>query len=357
MLERLAREEDRDALTHALLFIGPDGVGKTTTAIALADHLLHAGAWPGGVLAHPDLWIEDSDTENLSINRVRAGGDQGPTLQDFLALRTYAGGGRVAIIGRAERLTEPAADCLLKTIEEPPPRSVLILCAAHPERLPATVLSRCETVVFGPVGASEITAWLHDEHGIDEANAGDAAMLAGGRPGRALHLAADPEALQAELDALDRFLTTGGTGVAGALRTAAAVAPQGGAEGRERALTTLAVWASFARDAACYASAVPELAVWTSYRPALERWAEDLPAGRIVAILSRILDACESVAIYAQPRLAFEALLLDIFAGADSPPPVEIVPRAGRAATGGGAAGGRARRRPAARSGRAKAAG
>lgn len=349
LLRRLELEADSDVLTHALLFVGPDGVGKTTTAFTLADHLLDGSSWPGGVATHPDLWIEDSDSENISINRVRAGGDQGPTLQDFLSLRTYAGGRRVAIIARAERLGEAAADCLLKTIEEPPPRSVLVLCAAHPERLPSTVLSRCEAVVFGPVAAPEISNWLHTVHGVDEQRAAFAAALAAGRPGRSLRLATDARALDGELDALDQFLATGGSGAAGALRTAAAVAPQAGAEGRERALVTLAVWAAFVRDAVCYASAVPELAIWSSRRAALERWAEALPSWRIVAILDRILEASEAVAMYAQPRLAFEALLLDIFAGADRPPSVDESLRGARTASADDGAAGRARRKPSAR--------
>src|SRR5438477_46592 len=128
----------------------------------------------------------------------------------------------------------------------------------------------------GPAGAG-VAAWLPDAHGVDPEHAAAAAALAAGSPGRALRLATEAGALDAELGALDRFLATGGTGTAGALRTAAAVAPGAGAEGRERALVTLSAWASFVRDAACYSAAVPELAVWSAYRPALERWAEDLP--------------------------------------------------------------------------------
>ena len=346
VVARLADAGRTGTLSHAILFTGPDGVGKTTAAIALATALLHADTWPGGITAHPDCWIEDSDSENISIKRVRPGGDDGPTLQDFLALRPYAGGVRVAIVGRADRLGVDAANNILKSIEEPPPRTHLILAAAHPEKLPQTVVSRCAVYALAPVPADAITAWLVATHGVPEDRATMAAQLAAGRPGRALRLATADGALDAELDALDTFLAAGGGGTAAAISAADAVAPGPGAEGRERALITLAAWASFVRDAACYASGAPELAVWRDYRPALERWAQDLSPSRIVEILQRLSVASEAVATYAQPRLAFEALLLDTFGGIDSPPPVEPRPRdpaRGRRATG-SAAGGTSRR-------------
>src|SRR5207302_1667034 len=118
VIDRMAKEASAGTMAHAVLIIGPESSGKTSAALALAEVALHAAAWPGGVSAHPDLWVEDSPAENISIQRIRAGGELGPTLQDFMALRTYAGGHRVAVIARCERLTETAADCLLKTIEE-----------------------------------------------------------------------------------------------------------------------------------------------------------------------------------------------------------------------------------------------
>ena len=234
-------------------------------------------------------------------------------------------GSRVAVIARADRLTEQAADNVLKTLEEPPPRAHLVLTSAHPEQLPQTVRSRCETVVLGPVSPAVIEAWLRRVNNVSEHDASTAAALAAGRRGRALHLATEPGALKAELDALDRFIGAGGGGAEGALRAAAlvTVAAAAGAERtaevREQALVTLGAWASFVRDAACFASGAPELAVWKAYRPALEAWAQDLDLTRIVEILAHILDTAESVAMYAQPRLAFEALMLDIFAEVGQP--------------------------------------
>lgn len=359
LLARLVAAGRDGALSHTILFTGPEGVGKTTTAVALATALLGAESWPGGIAAHPDFWIEDSDTENISIKRVRPGGDDGPTLQDFLALRPYAGGVRVAVVGRADRLGIDAANNILKSIEEPPPRTHLLLAAAHPEKLPQTIVSRCAAYAMAPVAADAISAWLATAHGVPEDRATMAALLAAGRPGRALRLATADGALEAETDAVDTFLAAGGGGVAAAISAADAVAPGPGAEGRERALITLAAWSSFVRDAACYASGAPELAVWRMYRPALERWAQDLPAERIVEILHRLAVASEAVATYAQPRLAFEALMLDVFGGADSPPPVEPRPRdpARERRVSGSAAAGTTRRGRGSRRGAARGAG
>ncbi|MGA8634753.1 MAG: hypothetical protein WB805_07840 [Candidatus Dormiibacterota bacterium] len=364
VLQRLVASGVDEELTHALLLIGPEGVGKTTAALALASELLDAESWPGGLTAHPDFWLEDSTSENVGIDRMRpspkrkAGDEEaGPSLQQFLSLSAYAGGRRVAVIARADRLTEQAADNVLKTLEEPPPRAHLVLTSAHPEQLPQTVRSRCETVVLGPVSPAVIERWLERAHGVSEHDAATAAALAAGRPGRALHLATEPGALASELDALDRFIGAGGGGAEGALRAAAqvtvaaAAGTERSAEVREQALITLAAWASFVRDAACFASGAPELAVWKAYRSALEAWAQDLDLTRIVEILARILETAESVAMYAQPRLAFEALMLDIFARADSPPLVEVAPRGGLEVSGGGAAPGKSRRAPSTRRG------
>jgi hypothetical protein len=353
-----------DELTHALLFIGPEGVGKTTAAMALASALLDADTWPGGLPAHPDLWVEDSDVENVKLGRFHAkhrgkadDEEMGPTLEQFLSRSPYAGGRRVVVIARADRLGIEAADNVLKTLEEPPPRTYLILTSAHPERLTPTIRSRCRTVVLGPIDPRVIENWLQREHGVSEHDATIAAALSAGRPGRALRLATEPGALAGELDALDSFLGAGGGGTAAALRTAGSVVAAAStdteklAQARERALVTLGAWASFVRDAACFAAGAPELAVWKGYRTALERWAEHLDLTRIVEILARILETAEAVATYAQPRLAFEALLLDIFAGQGSPPGVDPVSRDGIEVSAGGAAGGRPRRSPSARRG------
>ena len=321
---------DDGVLPHAILLAGPEGVGKTTLAEALAGRILDAATWPGGLSAHPDHWLDDSDAERIGIDRVRAGGgdaDFGPSLQDFLTLRPYAGGRRVAVLARAERLTEQAANSVLKTLEEPPPQSHVILCAAHPERLPDTILSRCQSFACTPLSANDIRDWLQATHSVDPRLAETAAALSGGRPGRALTLATQPGALRAEVEAIDAFVAAGGSSRAGALRAAGALAPNQGADGREVALRHVNAWAGFVRDVACLSAGAPELMVWTDHRPAAERWAEALPAARVADILRRCVDAADQLASYAIPRLTYEVLFLDVFATEPAPPHVAAIPR------------------------------
>ncbi|MDQ6619946.1 MAG: DNA polymerase III subunit delta' [Pseudomonadota bacterium] len=193
----------REILPNALLFHGPRGIGKHALALHLArgllcetpvEHGLACGACPGCryVVAgqHPDLmrlelWSLEADTgeriasDTIPIDRIRA-------LTDFVQLTSHRQGGKVAVIAPAERMNPPAANALLKTLEEPPPGTYLLLVSDQPGRLPATVVSRCRKV---PVVAPEMeaaAAWLASA-GVD--SVADALAQAGGAPLAALALA------------------------------------------------------------------------------------------------------------------------------------------------------------------------
>jgi len=321
---RLAAGVREGTLSHALLLGGPPSVGKTALALALAGELLDGSAWPVAAGGHPDLWLEDGPGERIGIGRVRAGGGEREerTLQDFLSLRSYAGGSRIAILARAERLTVEAANSILRTVEEPPPRTHIVLCTSHAERLPNTLVSRCQSVGLAPVAKPEVVTWLTGRHDVPAGLAEAAALLAGGRPGRALRLATDPAILEFEMGALNSFLAVAGRGTSEAIRAADGLAPATGAEGRERSLVQLTVWAAFVRDAICHAEGAAELSSWAAYRPAVERWGE-LPVWRLVDMLAGCIRAADELERNANSKLCYEVLFLDIFATDPPAPPLD----------------------------------
>jgi DNA polymerase-3 subunit delta' len=107
------------------------------------------------------------------------------------------GGARVAIIERADRLTDDAQTALLKTLEEPPPGVTIVLCADDEDRLMPTVRSRAARIRLGPVAVRDVEGILSDADAADPATAARLARLAGGRPGVALILSRAPEAVAA----------------------------------------------------------------------------------------------------------------------------------------------------------------
>ncbi len=208
-------------LPHALLFAGPHGTGKTHLARCFAQRLLcerpiNTGLACGTCTAcrrfvagsHPDfLWVrsdasqdateavgedglsteaEKSEEKTKGSRYIRI--DQIRALSKWLELTSHCGGPQVALLTSAEQMNANAANSLLKTLEDPPGGVLLMLATAHPARLPATLRSRCQTVVFPMIAAEAASAWLITQGITDRATALSLLSLAGGGPLAALAL-------------------------------------------------------------------------------------------------------------------------------------------------------------------------
>lgn len=195
----LKRSLERGRLPHALLFVGPEGVGKRTFALKLAQALLcervsegeldPCEACPSCLQVkagnHPDVLqvARPADKHELPIAVIR-------DLCLDLGLKPMRGQRKVAIVNDADDLNDEAANAFLKTLEEPPPGSVLILIATSAEAQLETILSRCRVVRFEPLAEVELAAVLQ-EQGVasDAAEAIRLATLGEGSVSRARGLA------------------------------------------------------------------------------------------------------------------------------------------------------------------------
>jgi DNA polymerase-3 subunit delta' len=207
---------DRARLPHALLVQGAPGIGKVEFARAMAAGILCESPRDGLACGqcpschwfsqgnHPDFReivpesAADDDEEGeadtakaekaksvvIKIDQVRA-------VADFVALTTHRAGYRVLLLHPADALHPNAANALLKTLEEPPPHTLILLVTAYPARLLPTIRSRCRQLALGPPDAREAVAWLR-EQAVEEPETALAA--AGGAPLLARDLAQPEEA-------------------------------------------------------------------------------------------------------------------------------------------------------------------
>jgi DNA polymerase-3 subunit delta' len=148
---------ERGRLAHALLIHGPTGWGEGLLANALALAIVGApeDAPPASQYAHPDLrWLApEKPGSQIKVDDVRA-------LADFVAHTSSSGPNKVAVIAEAEAMNDAAANALLKTLEEPPPRTYLVLATTRPAALPPTVRSRCQGVFIRTNDRAKARAWL-----------------------------------------------------------------------------------------------------------------------------------------------------------------------------------------------------
>jgi DNA polymerase-3 subunit delta' len=192
---------------HAWLITGPEGVGKATLAYRFARRLL-AGQPSGNSLAlDPDDPVfrrvaAGSHADEKTIERVvnektkrlktQIAVDDVRKINTFMSLTPAEGGWRVVVVDGAEDLNQASANALLKILEEPPPRAILLLVCSAPGRLPATIRSRCRRLRLMPLGdepmARLLSLYLPQ---LDADERGRLITLAEGSPGRAIMLAED----------------------------------------------------------------------------------------------------------------------------------------------------------------------
>jgi len=218
---------------HAYVLAGPEGSGKSIAARAFVATLLcpdgGCGVCRDCALAlrdhHPNEFVIEPEGRDIHIDTIREEIWQP-------AYRTAPEPGRkVFVVREADRLSPPAADTLLKVLEEPPADTVFLLLSARAHELPETIASRCHIVTFAALPEAFVVAQLEGE-GVESTRAVLAARLSGGNLGRARRMATDADGLAFRQVAADA-LAAATSGVEGALTAAADVIAAAGAYKKE----------------------------------------------------------------------------------------------------------------------------
>jgi DNA polymerase-3 subunit delta' len=299
----------RGRLSHAYLFIGPAQVGKTTLARAFAQALLceQQPAGSCGVCRvcqritqgrFPDLQLIVAEKNTIQIDQVRA-------LQTDAALSPLEGRYRVFIIREIERATLPAANALLKLLEEPPPQVILLLTATRRDQVLPTILSRCQLMSLRPLPLEQTRSALETRWGVEPERAALLARLSAGRLGWAIAAHTNPDLWQARASQLDRLLALTAEGYVERLRYAEKLSRQ--EDGPELAL---GLWAAWWRDVLLIQRGAADAVINLDRRAQLAQQAALYPPEQVERALTDLLRTLRRLRANVNVRLALDVLML-----------------------------------------------
>ncbi len=301
-------------IRHAYLITGPEGVGRRTLALSLAQALNctqpPAPGQPCNAcqhcrrfrdMSHPDLSTVQSDQEGgtLKVDQIR-------DLQHTLSLTPYEARYRIALLLRFEEAHISAQNALLKTLEEPSPQVIMILTAVNAEILLPTIVSRCEVLRLRPLPLEKASLGLQAHWDISEEQATRLAHLSGGCPGLAMKMHVQPDVLeqrQNRISDLYHMLSTG--------RVERFAYADHLSKDKSELRNIIAAWVSFWRDIliATSGSSVPFTNLdWTTE---IEKLATYLNIPTVNSVLLRLEQTMNAINQNINPRLALEVLMLD----------------------------------------------
>jgi DNA polymerase-3 subunit delta' len=208
-VELLERSLANGRTAHAYLLLGLPQIGKTTLALNFAQALncLDEGKPCGQCRSclkiahsnHPDVRVIEAVNGTIKIDQIRA-------MQREVALSPHEGRWKVYVIRQMERATTEAANCLLKTLEEPPAQVILILTASDIDQLLPTIISRCQVLNLRPPSVLLVQKALEERWSIDPERARLLARLSGGRLGWAVRASEDEAILRKRERRLDEMV-------------------------------------------------------------------------------------------------------------------------------------------------------
>jgi DNA polymerase-3 subunit delta' len=300
---------------HAYLITGPQGVGRRTLGIRLAQALNcpqpPEPTVPCGEcracrliekMQHPDLSVVQAEEAGraLKVDQIRG-------LQRTLSLAPYEATYRTALLLRFEEANPNAANALLKTLEEPPPQVIMLLTASDAEALLPTILSRCEVIRLRPLSIGLVSDGLHNRWGLPTEQAHLLAHISGGRPGYALKFSQNPEALeqrQRRLEELQKLLSVS--------RVKRFAYVEELTKDKADLQSTLQIWLTFWRDVMLRAAGSSTPLTNIDQEDKIIALAEEVELSTAQRFVNKLERSMGQIDRYINARLVAEVLMLDL---------------------------------------------
>jgi len=318
------RSLETGSLAHAYLFVGPAHVGKMTLALNLAQALNCAEAEPPCNQCASCLRVASAKHADVQIIGLSHNGDSGDTrpraeisidqireVQHSASLPPFEGKYKVFIIDGAEFLSLEAANCLLKTLEEPIGKVVFILLTTNEMLLPATVVSRCQRVELFPIPVGEVEIALNRNWGVEPEKAKLLARLSHGCLGWAVSATSDDSLLRQRAESLDKLLDITNADFEERFAYVAQLATQF-SQNRGLVYERLNLWLDWWRDLLLVKVGSIDNITNIDRLNTLSDMAGGCNLAQIRAFIRSIRAAGEQLRQNANPRLVLEVLMLDI---------------------------------------------
>lgn len=305
---------------HAYLITGPRHVGKTTLARAFAQTLLcrQGETFPCGTCracrlitsgAHPDFRMVQPVDKDGQVNRARGliRVEQADILVRDVAMRPMEGRYKVFLLQDVHAANDNFSNKILKTLEEPSERVILILTADDRSNILPTIVSRCQVLPLRPVENATIEAALIDKWHVDSQRAGLLARLSAGRLGWAVHETDDAQFLalrQAELERLQHLVRSD------RIERLAFAEEMAAAREHAKMFQLLELWFAWWRDVMLVQSGCADACTNVDALDAISRHAQRFSPGEVREYLALLQEIDGYLHHTVNPRLAFDALLL-----------------------------------------------
>ena len=294
-------------LSHAFLFVGPERVGKTTVAHLLIKSLFDDNRQ---LEANPDViqvnLLTDEKTGKqksaISVDQIRA-------LKERLSMSSMSGGYKVAFIEDADKLSIGAANALLKTLEEPKGKTLIILRATSSGSVLETISSRCQTIRFHVIEREKLVDGLIKK-GFQKDDAQEAAAFSVGCPGKAVKFLKQSEYRSEVQTAVSSMVNLFGDNVSTQLSSVQSLLPKTEINKKDSAIKIVGSWQGVLRDVLLSKLGCEDLLVHASKKDEMKHLADNFENQSLKNILACSQEARVAISQNTNPLLTLEHIIL-----------------------------------------------